>query len=47
MACQDQSGQGQLDLEGSVSATYSLEEVNEGYRDLREGRNIKGVIVFD
>jgi len=30
-----------------VSATYSLDEVNDGYRDLREGRNIRGVIAFD
>ena len=39
--------QGQLDLDSFVSATYSLDEVNDGYRDLREGRNIRGVIVFD
>ena len=39
--------QGQLDLDSFVSATYPLDEVNDGYRDLRDGRNIRGVIVFD
>ena len=38
---------GQLDLDSFVSATYSPEEANEGYRDPREGRNIRGGIVFD
>lgn len=38
---------GQLDLDSFVSNTYSLDEVNEGYRDLQAGRNIRGVVVFD
>jgi alcohol dehydrogenase (nicotinoprotein) len=36
---------GQVKLDELCTATYSLEEVNQGYRDLREGRNIRGVIV--
>ena len=39
--------QGHLDLDSFVSATYTLDEINDGYRDLLEGRNIRGVIVFD
>jgi S-(hydroxymethyl)glutathione dehydrogenase/alcohol dehydrogenase len=28
-----------------VTRTYTLEEVNQGYQDLRDGKNIRGVIV--
>ncbi len=35
---------GQLDLEGMVTRTYPLEEINQGYQDLRDGKNIRGVI---
>jgi Zn-dependent alcohol dehydrogenase len=35
---------GRLDLEGMVTRTYPLEEINQGYQDLRHGRNIRGVI---
>ena len=38
---------GQLDLDSMVTNTYTLDQVNEGYRDLLDGRNIRGVIVFD
>jgi NDMA-dependent alcohol dehydrogenase len=38
---------GLLDLDGMVTRTYSLDQVNDGYDDMREGRNIRGVIVFD
>jgi S-(hydroxymethyl)glutathione dehydrogenase/alcohol dehydrogenase len=38
---------GQLDLDGMVTRTYPLEGVNEGYQDMRDGRNIRGVLVFD
>ena len=36
---------GQVKLDELCTATYSLEDVNRGYQDLREGRNIRGVIV--
>jgi Zn-dependent alcohol dehydrogenase len=36
---------GQLKLDELVTATYTLEEVNQGYQDLRDGKNIRGVIV--
>ncbi len=35
---------GVLDLDGMVTSTYPLEQIDEGYRDLREGRNIRGVL---
>jgi S-(hydroxymethyl)glutathione dehydrogenase/alcohol dehydrogenase len=36
---------GQLKLDELVSRTYTLEEVNQGYQDLRDDNNIRGVIV--
>jgi alcohol dehydrogenase (nicotinoprotein) len=36
---------GQVKLDELCTTTYSLEDVNRGYQDLREGRNIRGVIV--
>ena len=38
---------GQLKLDELVTRTYSLEEINEGYQDMRDDKNIRGVIVFD
>ena len=38
---------GQLDLDGLVTRTYPLEGINDGYDDMRAGRNIRGVLVFD
>jgi S-(hydroxymethyl)glutathione dehydrogenase/alcohol dehydrogenase len=35
---------GQLKLDELVTATYSLDEVNQGYEDMRAGRNLRGVI---
>jgi NDMA-dependent alcohol dehydrogenase len=37
---------GQLDLDGLVTRTYHLDEVNRGYEDMREGRNLRGVLNF-
>ena len=39
--------QGQLDLDGLVTRTYPLEDINQAFTDLAEGRNIRGVILFD
>jgi NDMA-dependent alcohol dehydrogenase len=38
--------EGQLDLDGLVTKTYTLDGVNEGYDDMRNGRNIRGVMVY-
>lgn len=37
---------GQLDLDAMVTRTYALEQINDGYRDMLEGRNIRGVIRY-
>lgn len=39
--------QGMLDLDGLVTRTYTLEQINEGYDDMRAGKNIRGVIIYD
>jgi len=38
---------GELKLDELVTRTYSLDQINEGYRDMEEGKNIRGVIVYD
>ncbi len=37
---------GQLDLGGMVTREYSLEEINQGYQDMRDGKNIRGVLRY-
>jgi NDMA-dependent alcohol dehydrogenase len=37
--------EGQLKLDELVTNTYSLEQINDGYRDMRDGKNIRGVVV--
>ena len=37
---------GHLKLDELVTRTYSLDQINEGYKDMHDGKNIRGVIVF-
>ncbi|AOW94156.1 alcohol dehydrogenase [Rhodococcus sp. WMMA185] len=37
---------GQLELDELITTKYTLEQVNEGYQDLMDGKNIRGVIVY-
>ncbi len=37
---------GRLNLDDMVTRQYRLEQINEGYQDMLEGRNIRGVICF-
>jgi S-(hydroxymethyl)glutathione dehydrogenase/alcohol dehydrogenase len=37
---------GKLNLDDMVTRRYRLEHVNDGYRDMLEGRNIRGVIRY-
>jgi len=37
---------GLLDLDSMVTSTYPLEGINQGYQDLRDGKNIRGVLVM-
>ncbi len=39
--------QGQLNLDDLVTRTYTLDQINEGYDAMRNGENIRGVILFD
>ena len=38
--------EGMLDLDGMVTREYALDQINQGYQDMRDGRNIRGVITF-
>jgi NDMA-dependent alcohol dehydrogenase len=39
--------QGQLNLDDLVTKTYTLDQINEGYDAMRNGENLRGVIIFD
>jgi len=39
--------QGQLDLDGMITNTYALEDVNLGYADMLAGKNIRGVMLYE
>ena len=38
---------GQLKLDELITKTYKLQDINQGYADMRDGKNIRGVIVYD
>jgi NDMA-dependent alcohol dehydrogenase len=38
---------GSLKLDELITKRYSLDQINEGYQDMRDDKNIRGVIVFD
>jgi S-(hydroxymethyl)glutathione dehydrogenase/alcohol dehydrogenase len=38
---------GQLDLDGMITRTYKLDGINDGYQDMRDGKNVRGVLVYD
>jgi S-(hydroxymethyl)glutathione dehydrogenase/alcohol dehydrogenase len=37
----------QLMLDETISRTYRLEEINQGYEDMHDGRNLRGLILHD
>ena len=37
---------GALKLDELVTTTYKLEDINQGYRDMAEGKNLRGVIIY-
>lgn len=39
--------QGQLKLDELVTQTYTLDQINDGYQAMRDGENIRGVIIYD
>ncbi len=38
---------GIVKLDELVTATYTLDQVNQGYQDMRDGKNVRGMILFD
>jgi S-(hydroxymethyl)glutathione dehydrogenase/alcohol dehydrogenase len=38
--------EGQLKLDELITRRYSLEQINEGYQAMRDGENIRGVIIY-
>ena len=38
--------EGQLKLDGLVTTKYKLEDINTGYQDMRDGKNIRGMVVY-
>jgi S-(hydroxymethyl)glutathione dehydrogenase/alcohol dehydrogenase len=38
---------GQLKLDELITRRYTLDQINQGYQDMRDGVNIRGVITFD
>lgn len=38
--------EGELKLDELITRRYSLDEVNQGYADMRDGKNLRGVIEF-
>ena len=42
----DLYGAGKLKLDELITRTYTLDEINQGFTDMREGRNLRGVISF-
>ncbi len=38
---------GQLELDALITNTYELAEVNQGYQDMRDGKNIRGVLMYE
>ncbi|OBI01008.1 NDMA-dependent alcohol dehydrogenase [Mycobacterium scrofulaceum] len=37
---------GQINLDDMVTREYTLEQINDGYRDMLEGRNVRGIIRY-
>ena len=42
----DLYNKGQLKLDELITREYSLENVNQGYEDMRNGLNIRGLIRY-
>ncbi len=38
---------GKLKLDELITNTYRLEDIAQGYKDMHDGKNIRGVILFD
>ena len=39
--------EGQLKLDELVTTTYPIEDINVGYQAMRDGTNIRGMVIYD
>lgn len=39
--------EGKLKLDELITKTYSLDDINVGYQDMRDGNNIRGMVMYD
>jgi Zn-dependent alcohol dehydrogenase len=39
--------EGKLKLDEMVTTEYTLDEINQGYQDMRDGKNIRGLIRYE
>jgi S-(hydroxymethyl)glutathione dehydrogenase/alcohol dehydrogenase len=39
--------EGNIKLDELITSRYKLDDINQGYLDLHDGKNIRGVIVYD
>ncbi|MDT5347516.1 MAG: S-(hydroxymethyl)glutathione dehydrogenase / alcohol dehydrogenase, partial [Mycobacterium sp.] len=37
---------GRLNIDDMITAQYTLEQINDGYQDMLNGRNIRGIIRY-
>ena len=37
---------GQLKLDELITTEYKLDDINQGYEDMRDGKNIRGLIRY-
>ncbi len=42
----DQYMRGGLLLDELITNTYALDDVNQGYEDMRNGTNVRGMVVY-
>ena len=40
-------GEPMLNIDDMITRTYKLEDINQGYQDMLDGNNIRGVVTFD
>jgi alcohol dehydrogenase (nicotinoprotein) len=38
---------GKLKLDELITRRYSLDQINEGYQDMLDGKNIRGVLIHE
>jgi len=39
--------EGKLKLDELITRTYPLSDINQGYQDMRDGKNIRGMVMYD